>query len=99
MSKESVAQMIEFAGKDADLQKQLEAAQGFSEVVQIGSARGYQFNEADVQSFMSENGINLMDILETQSGELSDEMLEAVAGGSFWDGKWTDNVRINLRGW
>ncbi|WP_156481566.1 MULTISPECIES: Nif11-like leader peptide family natural product precursor [unclassified Anabaena] len=99
MSKESVARMIETAGEDLALQKKLEAAQGFAEVVQIGAEKGYQFTEKDVQAFMTERGINIIDIVDGQGEELSEEMLDAVAGGSFWDGKWTDNVRINLRGW
>lgn len=96
MSKEAVEQMIQAAEEDVALQKKLEAAEGFTEVVQIGAEKGYQFTENELQAFMTERGITLK---ESQEGELSEEALDAVAGGSFWDGKWTDNVRINLRGW
>jgi predicted ribosomally synthesized peptide with nif11-like leader len=78
------------------LQKKLEDAQGFVEVVQIGADNGYQFTEDEVQAFMAEHGIS---VGESEQGELSEEALDAVAGGSIWDGKWTDNVRISLRGW
>ena len=96
MSKEAVDNMIQAAREDVALQKKLEDAQGFVEVVQIGADNGYQFTEDEVQAFMAERGIT---IGESEQGELSEEALDAVAGGSIWDGKWTDNVRINLRGW
>lgn len=96
MSKEAVDSMIQTARKDAALQKKLEDAQGLAEVVQIGAEKGYQFTEDEVQAFLCEHGIT---IGASEQGELSEEALDAVAGGSFWDGKWTDNVRINLRGW
>ncbi|NMG07824.1 Nif11-like leader peptide family natural product precursor [Brasilonema sp. UFV-L1] len=96
MSIEAVDSLIQAAGKDVALQQKLEAAQGFAEVVQIGTEKGYQFTEEEVQAFLRESGITLEGI---QQEELSEEALDAVAGGSIWDGKWTDNVRINIRGW
>ncbi|BAY23405.1 nitrogen fixation protein [Calothrix sp. NIES-2100] len=96
MSKEAVEQLIQAAGEDVALQQKLEAAEGFAAVVQIGAEKGYQFTEQEVQAFLRERGITLEG---SQEGELSEDALDAVAGGSFWDGKWTDNVRINLSGW
>ena len=87
MSKESVEQLMQAAGLDAALQKKLEAAEGFAEVVEIGAEKGYQFTEQEVQAFLSERGITLA---ESQEGELSEEALDAVAGG------WFENLRIRL---
>ncbi len=94
MSKEAIEQMFQSAGNDPDLQHQLEAAGGFAQVVEIGAEKGYQFTEAEAQALLRERGIMLGD---SEEGELSDEALEAVAGGDW--GSWTDNVRINIRGW
>lgn len=96
MSIEAVNSLIQAAGEDTALQQKLEAAQGFADVVKIGAEKGYQFTEQEVQAFLIQSGITLEGM---QGGELSEDLLDAVAGGSFWDGKWTDNVRINLRGW
>ncbi|WP_169218733.1 Nif11-like leader peptide family natural product precursor [Brasilonema sp. UFV-L1] len=87
MSKESVEQFMQAAGLDAALQKKLEAAEGFAEVVEIGAEKGYQFTEEEVQAFLSERGITLE---ESQEGELSEAALDAVAGG------WFENLRIRL---
>jgi predicted ribosomally synthesized peptide with nif11-like leader len=93
MSKEAVDRMMQAAGADATLQQQLESAGGFAEVVQIGADKGYQFTAEDAQVFLRERGIPIGD---SGDGELSEEALEAVAGGG-WG--WTDNVRINIRAW
>lgn len=94
MSKAAIEQMLQSAGNDLALQQQLETADGFAQVVKIGAAKGYQFTEAEAQELLREHGIPIGD---SGHGELSEESLEAVAGGGL--GSWTDNVRINIRGW
>jgi predicted ribosomally synthesized peptide with nif11-like leader len=93
MSKEAIDRMMQSAGSDAALQQKLEAAGGFAEVVQIGADKGYQFTEEDARVFLHERGIP---IGGSADGELSEEALEAVAGGG-WG--WTDNVRIDIKTW
>ncbi len=80
MSKEAIEGMIQAAGNDPDLQHQLDTAGGFAQVVEIGAQKGYQFTEAEVQAMVRERGIP---IEESEDGELSEEALEAVAGGSW----------------
>ena len=81
MSKEAIAQMMQAAGQDESLQHQLEQAGGLAEVVKIGAEKGYQFTESEVQAFLTEHGITFED---SEEGELSEEALEAVAGGMVW---------------
>lgn len=91
MSKEAVEQMFQAAREDAALQQKLESASGYAEAVKIGADNGFSFTEEEAQAFLAERGL-----IEGAEGELSEEALEAVAGGLF------DNWRINIRwggGW
>ena len=92
MSKEAVEQMMQAASQDESLQQRLTEAVGFEEVVQIGAEKGYQFTPEELQMVLAERGIS---VTETEGDELSDEALEAVAGG------WFDNWRVDFRwgGW
>ena len=86
MSKEAVDRMIQAAGADVALQQELATAPGFAEVVQIGTQKGYEFTEEDARVFLHERGIPIGD---SADGELSEEALEAVAGGSIgWGSEW-----------
>ena len=98
MSKEAVEQFMQAASQDAALQQKLEDAQGFVEVVQIGAQKGYQFTEDEVQAFLRERGIP---IEESAEGELSEEALDAVAGGLFENLRirFGDNQPITIRQW
>lgn len=87
MSKESVEQLMQAAGLDPALQAQLEAAEGFAEVVKIGAEKGYQFTEQEVQAFLKQSGVPLD---ESPDGELSEAALDAVAGG------WFENLRFRF---
>jgi predicted ribosomally synthesized peptide with nif11-like leader len=89
MSKEAVEQLLEAASKNTALQQKLEAAPGFPEAVKIGADNGYSFTEEDAKIVLQERGILTEDGAE---GELSEQALEAVAGGVF------DNWRIRI-GW
>ncbi len=91
MSKQAVEQLLETAAKNTALQQQLEAAGGFAKVVQIGAEQGYQFTEEDARIFLSERGIS---IDGNADGELSEEALEAVAGGRI-----DITIRIRINGW
>lgn len=96
MSKEAFEAMMQAAGQDSSLQTSLEAADGYEEVVKIGATKGYEFTAQEAENALQERGLLLGN---SSTDELSDEALEAVAGGIDWG--WTDNVRINLdfRGW
>jgi predicted ribosomally synthesized peptide with nif11-like leader len=97
MAKEAIDRMMQAAGTDAALQHQLEFAGGFAEVVQIGADKGYQFTEADARAFLGDRGIG-NSVVE---GELSDEALEAVAGGLFENLsiRIGNNPTVNIRHW
>ena len=88
MSKEAIEQLFQAASSDPALQQQLESAGGYAEAVQIGAAHGYDFTEQEAEAFLTERGI-----IEGPEGELSEEALEAVAGG------WFDNWRVRIGGW
>ncbi len=96
MSKEAIEQMFQSAGDDPDLQHQLETAGGFAQVVEIGAEKGYQFTEQDAQAFLNDRGLGT-----SVEGELSDEALEAVAGGWFQNLsiRVGGNPTINIRQW
>jgi predicted ribosomally synthesized peptide with nif11-like leader len=90
MSKEAVEQMMEAAESNVALQQKLEAAGGFAAAVKIGADNGYGFTEEEAKSLFTERGM----ITEAgPEGELSDQALEAVAGG------WFDGNRIRVGGW
>jgi predicted ribosomally synthesized peptide with nif11-like leader len=88
MSKQAVEQMMAAAANDVALQQKLEAAGGFPAAVKIGAENGYDFTEAEAKAVLAEHGILSEPGAE---GELSDQALEAVAGG------WFDNWRIRIR--
>lgn len=90
MSKEAVEQMFQAANTDTALQQKLESVNGYAEAVAIGAENGFEFTEEEAQAVLSERGL-----IEGPEGELSDEALEAVAGG------WFDNWRVRIRfgGW
>jgi predicted ribosomally synthesized peptide with nif11-like leader len=94
MSKQAVEQLLEMAAKNTALQQQLDAAGGFAEVVQIGTERGYQFSEEDARVFLRERGIS---IDGSADGELSEEALEAIAGGQ--NGLFGGYYRPTPKGW
>jgi predicted ribosomally synthesized peptide with nif11-like leader len=85
MAKEAVEQLLEAASKNTALQQKLEAAAGFPEAVKIGADNGYSFTEEDVKIVLSERGLLPQ---EGAEGELSEEALEAVAGGSVPMNNW-----------
>ncbi len=80
MSKEAVVAMIKAANQDPALKQRMEAADGYNKVVQIGAEKGYQFTEEELKSVAKEQG---MLIEGSEDAELSEEALEAVAGGLF----------------
>ena len=90
MSKEAVEQMMQAAANDIALQQKLEAAGGFAAAVKIGADNGYNFTESDAKAVLSEHGLL---VEEGPEGELSDQALEAVAGG------WFDGWRVRIGGW
>lgn len=93
MSRESVESMMEAASQDETLQQKIASAGSFGEVVQIGSDNGYSFTQEELQIVLAERGISVTG--DSESEELSDEALEAVAGGLL-DG-W--NINIRWGGW
>lgn len=93
MSKEAIAQMMQSATQDQPLQQKLEGASGLAEVVKIGGEKDYQFTEDEMQAFLSEHGVPLGDSAE---GELSEEGLDAVAGGCIQP---SISSLLRIRGW
>ncbi|BAY23403.1 hypothetical protein NIES2100_31680 [Calothrix sp. NIES-2100] len=90
MSKEAIEQMFQAASTDLALQQQIESVDGYADAVKVGADHGYEFTEEEAQEFLVERGI-----IEGPEGELSEEALEAVAGG--WFDNW--NVRVRWGGW
>jgi predicted ribosomally synthesized peptide with nif11-like leader len=87
MSKQAVEQLLDAAAKDTALQQKLETAGGFAAAIKLGADNGYSFTEDEAKEVLQERGILTEDGAE---GELSEEALEAVAGGH------TLNIRIRL---
>lgn len=72
MSIESVKGFYELLQSDETLQERIKDAGNSATVVQIASEQGYKFTEQELEKAMQES------IVE---GELSEQQLEAVAGG------------------
>ncbi len=85
MSKEALERMFLAASEDPNLRQKLENASEYTEAVSIGAENGFNFSEEEAQAFISEQGI------EVEEGELSNEELEAVAGG------FVRSANINIR--
>lgn len=73
MSKEAVKDFYEILKNDNILQEQVKAANSSTDVIQIATEKGYEFNELELETVMQET--------VAADGELSEETLEAVAGG------------------
>ncbi len=91
MSKEAIDKMMQAANQDAALRQALETAKDLAEVVEIGAENDYQFTKEELQAAVKERGGMLQEDVAAE-GELSEEALEAVAGGA----DWTDNWRIRI---
>ena len=76
MSKEAVKNLIKESQSDTQLLARLEAAEGSEAVIKIAQARGYEFTEDELILVMQEQ-----QELTSEESELSEEALEAVAGG------------------
>jgi predicted ribosomally synthesized peptide with nif11-like leader len=90
MSKEALEQMFQAASEDPNLRQKLENASGYTEAVIIGAENGFNFTEEEAQVFVSEQGL-----MEVEEGELSNEDLEAVAGGF----SFSINGTFKISGW
>ncbi|MEH1770624.1 Nif11-like leader peptide family natural product precursor [Nostoc sp.] len=75
MSKEAVIELIEAAESNPTLLKELHSAQGPETVLTIAAERGFEFSESELLSVMQEKQLSFA------SEDLSDEQLEAIAGG------------------
>jgi|GEM_PF-1919868 predicted ribosomally synthesized peptide with nif11-like leader len=75
MSKQAVIKLIEAAESNPTLLKQLHSAQGPETVLAIAAERSFNFNEEELLTVMQEKQLSFT------SDVLSDEQLEAVAGG------------------
>lgn len=72
MSIESVKTFYELLQSDENLQERIKAAGNSATVVQIASEKGYEFTEQELEKAMQETLVK---------EELSEQELEAVAGG------------------
>jgi len=73
MSKEAVRKFYEVLQSNKDLQDQVKAANSSGSVIDIAADKGYEFTELELEAVMQE--------AVAADGELSEEALEAVAGG------------------
>ena len=93
MSQQAVAELFEKIQADTSLQAELQVvtdAQLPAKLVAVGEKHGHQFSEADVQQMMA----------APPDEELSDEALEAEAGGLSFDFQPTTgffNIGVNTR--
>ena len=88
MSIESVRTMIETSKTDAALRQQLDAAEGPEAVLTIASEKGYEFTQEELLTVMQEKQLSF------EGEELSEDQLEAVAGG----GKGNKSSQTNYGG-
>jgi predicted ribosomally synthesized peptide with nif11-like leader len=96
MSKEALVEFFQTLDKDEALSQRLTSIEDPAEVAQIAESElGLSVTAEELTSVIA----RMQNPGMAPEGELSEDELEAVAGGSFWDGKWTDNVKINLKGW
>ena len=72
MSQEAVKGFFDFAKTSEEIQLQLKNGASYEGIVKIASDKGYNFTEQDLQSYAT----NLVG-----KEELSEQELEAVAGG------------------
>lgn len=73
MSKETVREFFQVAENDEALQEMIKAANSSMNVVQIAAEKGYEFTELELQAVMQK--------AVAEDGDLSEEELDAVAGG------------------
>jgi predicted ribosomally synthesized peptide with nif11-like leader len=76
MSRQSVAEFLERVTGDTQLAQRLEACDT-AEVLGIAKELGHEFAEEDLVQGLAELGVD-----QTAGGELSDDELERVAGGT-----------------
>jgi predicted ribosomally synthesized peptide with nif11-like leader len=98
MSKEAVVELFQTLDKDPDLRERLTSIEDPAEVARIAESElGLSVTAEELTAAVA----SIQNPGATPEGELTEDDLEAVAGGSIWDriGKWTDNVKINLPVW
>ena len=78
MAIENIIKLMEIAQDKPELASKLETADSPEVVVGLGAVEGLEFTTEEAEAFR-EQLIKLQD--ESENGELSEEALEAVAGG------------------
>ncbi|NEP00295.1 MAG: Nif11-like leader peptide family natural product precursor [Symploca sp. SIO2E9] len=78
MSQASVLELIKSSQENQALQQRLEAADSPETIMKIGVEKGYNFTEEELLSVMQE-----IQQVAAEEGELSEDELEAVAGGGW----------------
>ena len=78
MSQASVLDFFKAVQKNKAVQKQLEVADSLSAAVKIGIDQGYNFTQDELIDFIEE-----IQQVEAKDIEMSEEELEAVAGGCY----------------
>lgn len=77
MSKENLIKLFQDASKDDELAKELQSASDYSQLKRVASERGY-----DISNLKEEEAVRTLGIATGAiKDELSEEELEAVAGG------------------
>jgi predicted ribosomally synthesized peptide with nif11-like leader len=91
MSKEAVVELFQTIDKDEALLQRLTSIEDPAEVARIAKSElGLNVTAEELTSAVA----SMQNPATAPEGELSEEDLEAVAGGSIW--KWTDNVKVNI---
>ena len=90
MSKANLEQLRQEVAQDSTLQERLNQAQDneslIALVTEIGQEKGYSFTRQEVEEY-----INEMNSSDTQQ-EISEEQLEAIAGGAAKVDGWVNGV-------
>ncbi len=72
MSKQAVREFYKVLQSDKALEEKIKSADSTASVIKIAAEKGYEFTELELEVFMQET---------VAVGELSEEELQAVAGG------------------
>jgi len=98
MAIENVVKLMQAAQENPELASKLETVTGSEQVVEIGAAEGLEFTTEEAETFRQK-------LLKTEQkdGELNEEDLESVAGGSSWSDLYNKtnlpHVVNSFKGW
>lgn len=83
MSKQAALNLINESRNNQELFAQLEAAEGSSEVIEIGRARGYEFSEGDLLAAMHDEQLSFADE-KAELDESAVNFIKEVGDNELW---------------